>query len=89
MMATLPILVLAAASTTSALPVVSPTLDAGDASTASPASVFTTPVILVISLGSYVFAVIVLLIIKEILVSKGKLMTPLAIMAIVIQLYDV
>ena len=34
--------------------------------------VLTTPVILVISLGAYVFVLVVLLIIKEILVSKGK-----------------
>ena len=36
------------------------------------ATVFTTPVILVISLGAYVFVLVVFLIIKEILVSKGK-----------------
>ena len=88
MMATLLILVLAVASTTSALPVASSTPDPGDASTAAPASVFTTPVILVISLGSYVFAVIVLLIIKEILVSKGKSTTPLKIMGIVVNLLE-
>ena len=34
-------------------------------------SVLTTPVIVIISLGAYVFAVAVLLIIKEVLVSKG------------------
>ena len=34
-------------------------------------SVLTTPVIVIISLGAYVFAVAVLLIIKEVLVSRG------------------
>ena len=35
-------------------------------------NVLTTPVIVIISLGAYVFAIAVLLIIKEVLVSKGK-----------------